>query len=321
MFEDLAFERVQTQHPLLSGDRAMNQEDRYYYNRAAVENANFRISGSVDTFVHPVITDYAKKHLFYMEAFNRFYYEKGSFTERRNFRSFMIAYTYDGEGFFRYAGREYALRRGDGFFINCAEYHYYLAKSDIWDVGILHLNGPLLSDLFQQYLKYSSPVFYDPLSGETQKYIERILRLYSSPVPDRDWHISRCLDCILCHLLELQSTKENGSFAIPEDFQYLIKYMNSNFDKPMTLDYLAGFIGMSKYAFSRSFRKYTGFSPIDYLITLRIERAKTLLKNSSMTTGKIADEVGIHDINNFTRIFQKKTGMTPGEFRIEGNSF
>ncbi len=100
-----------------------------------------------------------------------------------------------------------------------------------------------------------------------------------------------------------------------------IKYMNSNFEKPMTLDYLAGFIGMSKYAFSRSFRKYTGFSPIDYLITQRIERAKTLLKNSSMSVGEISEEVGINDINNFTNLFRKKTGMTPGEFRKGGNLF
>lgn len=321
MFEDLAFEQVKTSHPIISRISTLNQGDEFYYNRAAVKGANYRISGKVDTFVRPVITDYAREKLFYMEAFNRFYYEKGSFTERQDFQSYLIAYTYSGEGSLKYGGREYTLREGDGFFINCRNYHYYSAISEVWDVGILHLNGPLLADLSQQYMMHTSPVFHEPLTGQTQEFIEKLLHLYSSLIPDRDWHISNCLDSLVCHLLELQSRKETGSFSIPEDFQYLIKYMESNYTRSMSLDYLADFIGMSKYAFSRSFRKYTGFSPIDYLITLRIERAKVLLKNSSMSAAEIAEEVGIHDVNNFTNLFRKKTGFTPGVYRKEGLSF
>ena len=91
--------------------------------------------------------------------------------------------------------------------------------------------------------------------------------------------------------------------------------MENNYTQKLTLDYLAEFACMNKYYLSKEFKKYTGFSPNDYLISLRINRAKQLLEGSSLPASKIAHEVGIHDINNFTNLFKKKTGMTPIQYR------
>ena len=79
---------------------------------------------------------------------------------------------------------------------------------------------------------------------------------------------------------------------------------------------VGSFVGYkNQLHFSSEFKKYTGFSPNDYLITLRINRAKSMLKNTTLPAAKIAHEVGIHDLNNFTNLFKKKTGMTPILFR------
>lgn len=108
---------------------------------------------------------------------------------------------------------------------------------------------------------------------------------------------------------------KSAPLDVPENFHYLIKYMENNFSSHLSLDYLAHFTGISKYHFSREFKKYTGFSPNDYLVQLRIEHAKSLLLSTTIPANKIAHMTGIHDINNFTNLFKKKTGMTPGEYR------
>jgi transcriptional regulator GlxA family with amidase domain len=65
----------------------------------------------------------------------------------------------------------------------------------------------------------------------------------------------------------------------------------------------------------RVFRQATGKSPIDYLIGLRIEAAKRLLRQSDLGMTEIALEVGFGDSNYFARQFRVVAGRTPSEFR------
>lgn len=315
MFQNIQFQTTRTQHRLSSRKVSETAIKSGNYNADAIANANFSIWGSVDSFIKPPITDFAMTHLFYLEDFNLFHYGYGSFTERRNFQSFLIGYTYSGQGSLSYRNQEYALKEGIGFFIDCLEHHRYEALSPQWDVGILHLGGILLPHLHANYMQYQSPIFEEAPSGSFQRCLEELLSLYSTPHPDRDWHASACIDALLNHVLKLRSVQSSRTQQFPENIQYLVKYMESHYAHPLTLDYLSAFSGLSKYYLSREFKRYTGFSPNDYLITLRINQAKSLLKNTSLPAAKIAHEVGIHDLNNFTNLFRRKVGMTPTQYR------
>jgi len=84
-----------------------------------------------------------------------------------------------------------------------------------------------------------------------------------------------------------------------------MKYIENNYSNNLTLEYLAEFSKIDKFYLSREFKKYTGFSPYDYLISVRIEEAKHLLSTTSLSAVKIGVSVGIVDFNNFTRLFKK----------------
>lgn len=315
MFEGIRFERTKTEKRLTSRKISYENAREQGYNVNAITNASFSISGSVDAFSKPPVSDFAMEHLYYMEDFDRFYYSNNSYTERRNFNSFMIGYTYSGNGILRYGEKEYNLSKEDGFYINCNHYHYYEAVSDVWDVAILHLGGPLLPYHHSQFMQYASPIFHEPLSGSTQEYLEALLGLYSQPLRNRDWLVSGCIDTLLNHLLKIKANESVKDSTLPDSIRYLIKYMDSNFTQPLTLDFLSDFAGVSKYYLSREFKKYTGFSPNDYLITLRINKAKSMLTNTTLPAVKIAREIGIYDNNNFINLFKRKTGMTPIQYR------
>lgn len=91
--------------------------------------------------------------------------------------------------------------------------------------------------------------------------------------------------------------------------------MEHHYEQKITLDDMAQFCGLSKYHLCREFKRYTSFSPKEYLLQLRIARAKMLLLGSELPACRIGALVGIPDETNFTRLFRHRVGMTPGEYR------
>ena len=73
--------------------------------------------------------------------------------------------------------------------------------------------------------------------------------------------------------------------------------------------------GLPRRTFDRRFRAATGYSPMDYVQSLRIEEAKQLLEMEEHNMDAIAEEVGYSDVRAFRRLFKKMTGLNPAEYR------
>jgi len=72
---------------------------------------------------------------------------------------------------------------------------------------------------------------------------------------------------------------------------------------------------MSRFHFCRVFKRHLKQSPISYLIGLRIERARNLLKTTDLSMSEVAALVGFNDISNFSRMFKELNGVSPSRFR------
>lgn len=73
--------------------------------------------------------------------------------------------------------------------------------------------------------------------------------------------------------------------------------------------------GLPKRSFDRRFRAATGYSPLAYIQTLRVEEAKQLLETSAVAVETVGREVGYEDAASFRRLFRRLTGMAPGDYR------
>jgi two-component system response regulator YesN len=93
------------------------------------------------------------------------------------------------------------------------------------------------------------------------------------------------------------------------------EYMKQNYEKDLSLDDVAKYVDISPYYFSKLFKEEEGENFIDYLTSLRIEKAKMLLQNTDQSMKEICSEVGYSDPNYFSRIFKKVAGLTPTEYR------
>jgi AraC-like DNA-binding protein len=113
----------------------------------------------------------------------------------------------------------------------------------------------------------------------------------------------------------------NASFT-NEQFNYnsrriekAFQYMNHNYDKSVTLSEVARLVNMTEVSFSRFIKKRTGNTFIDSLNEIRLGHASKKLIDTTHSIAEISYNCGFNNISNFNRIFKKKKGCTPKEFR------
>lgn len=94
-----------------------------------------------------------------------------------------------------------------------------------------------------------------------------------------------------------------------------IIYINKNLSSPISLNDAASKCNMSISQFTRTFKKETGKTFLDFVTRKRIKQAKYLLKSTNKTMNEIAFEVGMDNSSYFTKVFKKYTGLRPKDFR------
>lgn len=119
----------------------------------------------------------------------------------------------------------------------------------------------------------------------------------------------------------------DASFNNIEHFTYnsrriekALEFMNTNFDKAVSLADTARLVNMSEVAFSRFFKTRTGINFIDSLIEIRLGHATRMLIDTTQSIGEIAYRCGFNNMSNFNRVFKKKKQCTPKEFRENYNA-
>lgn len=88
-----------------------------------------------------------------------------------------------------------------------------------------------------------------------------------------------------------------------------------NYARPNPVAEMAAVAGLPARTFKRRFAAATGYSPLDYVQTLRTEEAKQLLETTDMPADAIAAEIGYEEPAFFRRLFKRRTGVTPGRYR------
>lgn len=91
--------------------------------------------------------------------------------------------------------------------------------------------------------------------------------------------------------------------------------MDRNYSRNISLDDLSRTFSISKFHMSREFKRYVGKSPNDYLIGIRLDKAKVLLVDSRRSIAEIGQLVGIPNTNHFLYLFKSREGITPSAFR------
>ena len=115
----------------------------------------------------------------------------------------------------------------------------------------------------------------------------------------------------ICNLV-----KERITSSQYQVFSNILQYVNSNFlSYDMSLNKITEEFDVSIYTLSKLFKEYTGLGFKEYLIEIRMEKAKELLATGQLTVGEIAQMVGYSNTSHFIKTFKNVKGVTPEQYR------
>lgn len=296
-----------------TSDSNTNQIDLHKFSNAT--DADFEYDSYIQYLPSIPVSKFTYENYLYIQDFGLLKSDMRYFTKRKDFSSYEILYTYQGSGYLDYDGHTYELKEGVGFFIDCRKPHFYRTSTSPWVHSDLHFYGHLADSYYEQFSLNGNVLFTTSEVPSYQYHLEKILQLYDTFPYHMELQISTELSQIVTELIVQTDKYVNSSIPLSQNLQYLQKYMQNNYSSVLTLDFLSEFSGISKYHLCREFKRYTGFTPNDYLIHLRLEQAKSLLITTAIPIYKIAQMVGIPNEDTFMYHFKKHVHTTPSVFR------
>lgn len=127
--------------------------------------------------------------------------------------------------------------------------------------------------------------------------------------------INQLIDELLITITRHLTRQNNPSRDFPKMFLMLEESLRKDLSHQWTVEEMAAIAGMGSTLFNEKVKSFTGFTPINYLINIRISEAIRLLKKKEISITDIALDTGFYSSQHFSTTFKKLTGYTPGEFR------
>lgn len=271
------------------------------------------ISGSEEFQLEP--TEEARNLLYYVTACGVFFCEYGYRIDREDYGNYMILYVTKGNLVVMSEGKTYLIQHGQAAFLNCHKPHTYYAKGYV-SFSWIHFDGSNTKEFYDAYIKKEKGIlFSNSQTKHIQKSLNAIISKYRNNLDVSEVDNSKIIyDCI-CGLL-FDSEDSNANDTTGMRITGLAKeYIRKNSEQDLSLNSLAEHVGLSQCHFSRVFKQETGYSPYEYIILVRMNKAKHLLGTTNKTVKEIAFEVGYQSESNFCNAFTSKNGISPKKFR------
>ncbi|MDO5142581.1 MAG: AraC family transcriptional regulator [Eubacteriales bacterium] len=202
---------------------------------------------------------------------------------------------------------------GQAVLFDCREPYRYAAADGLEFTWLL-FNGPNVRAFYRRILQAHggrhvfAPRAYAGMVAE----LDALLRGCAADERPSEADCSQLLHRVLCRLL----LEESGAAAGGNDrIAQAIRFMNSRLTDPLTVQDVAASVHLSPSHFSRAFKARTGYSPYEYIVLRRIDRAKYLLTSTQLSVKEVAFATGYNSEENFIHSFQKHVGIPPGLFR------
>ena len=225
----------------------------------------------------------------------------------------LIQYTLSGAGAVEYEGIRYEVPPGFAMLLVFPENHRYFLpeESDHWEVLFLSVGGGFAPDFIRMLRKRFGSVV--PLRREGEVLFQ-MKSLLDNPPPSNCWDASAVGYRILTGIgNELEH--HNLNHPRPEFIDRVLDYCRTHADRELDVERLSRIAGLSRWHFSREFKRALGVTVPQYVTELRMRTAAQLLADTHFSIKEIAGMCGFSDPAYFIRCFARHSGVTPGAFR------
>lgn len=228
---------------------------------------------------------------------------------------FLIHHVISGTGYYKYGQQCYTLQAGDSFLIYPnTEITYYADQQDPWEyawVGFTGSDAP--SILRSAGFSYEHPVRRD--NKHSNSIARQLLHIYEARGSSFTASVEMTGRLYTALALFMKTAGDQTRKDTCHTYaQKGVEYILANYSYPITIEDVAGYVGISRSHLFRCFKEALGKSPKDYLTELRIRQACILLKQSDLSVTAIANSVGFDNSLYFSKMFHRVKGMSPTAF-------
>lgn len=198
------------------------------------------------------------------------------------------------------------------------KYEYYGA--DKTEVYWIHFTGSDVKNLLRKYgFKDNRRVFPVGSSLEYEHIFKQIILELQRCQDDYEEMLALLLTRLLI-VFKRELSREHilKNEYLDREMDYAVSYFNGNYNKDISIEQYAESRGMSVSWFIRNFKKYTGMTPMQFIVSRRINNAQLLLEQTNYSINEIAKVVGYDDQLYFSRLFRKQKGFSPSQYRKRG---
>ena len=228
----------------------------------------------------------------------------------------ILQYVTNGKGYLELGGKSYEVSKGDMFFLPEGQTcKYYGDLNDPYDYYWVSFQGKYAEHLLKQCnITAENPVMHvnNPRAEKQFELMFKDMRQHKLPAI---LMVLSHLYCLFSILIKISSANNlyTGHYLIEE----AMLYMDHHFCEHITIKDICRRLNCDFSYFTKIFKKYQGVSPKEYFESLKLTRAKLLLRENKLSVIQIATSLGFEDYSVFYRWFKKATGETPRKYKKE----
>ncbi len=239
-------------------------------------------------------------------------------TERPTGRKdYQLLYIAKGKGHFYFDGKEQIITEGNMILYrpNEVQMYYYYAP-DKTEAYWVHFTGRHVESILEFYeLPETENVFYTGTSPDYQWMYRQMIQELQLCRANYEELLSLMLRHIFIMINRYIVEGRKAGSDIQNEIERATHYFNENYNKPLNIDEYAESRHMSTCWFIRSFKQILKVTPMQYILSLRMANAQSLLETSEYNISEIAEAVGYDNPLYFSRLFHKHIGVSPTEYR------
>lgn len=231
---------------------------------------------------------------------------------------FQLVYITKGAGVFETKTQKINVKEGNLLLIYPFVWHRYKPNSETgWTENYVGFDGTIAKQIMAFFPK-EEPVRYIGFNDQVHQTFLKLTELAEQEKIGYQQIASSHLIFILSSMRQILLNSGFADNKLEKKINQSRLYMRENLTEQFSMEELAEKLSISYSSFRSEFKKYNGIPPGQYLLQLRIQSAKLLLSNASMTVKEIAFACGFESPFYFSKMFKKQVGTSPILFRKKG---
>ena len=240
------------------------------------------------------------------------YWQKGR-------RDYQILYVANGKTHFWFDGREEIVSTGHMVLYKPEEiqkYVYYLEDNP--EVFWIHFTGRDVKNILAYHgISLDEHVFYCGVLPDYKALFRKIIQELQLCRYGYEDYIASLFNDILLLVDRQQHEQKKATGNVQEQIERAVAYFNENYNTKISIDDYAESLHISTNWFIHNFKQYAGMSPAQYILSLRMVNAQSLLERTTYNIKEISEIVGYENPLYFSRVFKKEIGKSPAQYRKE----